>query len=156
TFAIERLMDKAAPAFGIDPVDIRRRNLIDRFPYKSAMGLEYDEGTYKETLEMAVKAIDVPAFRKRQSDERANSRYLGIGFATCPGRSGGGSPVLAAGGMEIPPGWESVIISVDPSGYVEARIVSPPHGEGLRTTFAQFVADEIGVVPAMIKVVHGD
>src|SRR5262245_30173064 len=91
TFAIERLMDKAAPAFGIDPVDIRRRNLIDRFPYTSAMGLEYDEGTYKETLEMAVKAIDVPAFRKRQSDARAKSRYLGIGFATFCERTGYGS-----------------------------------------------------------------
>jgi len=156
TFAIERLMDKAAPAFGIDPVDIRRRNLIDRFPYKSAMGLEYDEGTYKETLEMAVKAIDVPAFRKRQSDARAKSRYLGIGFATFSERTGYGSTAFAARGMEITPGWETVIISVDPSGYVEARIGSSPHGQGLRTTLAQIVADEIGVVPAMIKVVHGD
>ena len=156
TFTIERLMDKAAPAFGIDPVDIRRRNLIDRFPYKSAMGLEYDEGTYKETLEMAVKAIDVPAFRKRQSDARAKSRYLGIGFATFSERTGYGSTAFAARGMEITPGWETVIISVDPSGYVEARIGSSPHGQGLRTTLAQIVADEIGVVPAMIKVVHGD
>ena len=156
TFTIERLMDKAAPAFGIDPVDIRRRNLIDRFPYKSAMGLEYDHGTYKETLEMAVKAIDVPAFRKRQSDARAKSRYLGIGFATFSERTGYGSTAFAARGMEITPGWETVIISVDPSGYVEARIGSSPHGQGLRTTLAQIVADEIGVVPAMIKVVHGD
>ena len=156
TFTIERLMDKAARAFGIDPVDIRRRNLIDRFPYKSAMGLEYDEGTYKETLEMAVKAIDVPAFRKRQSDARAKSRYLGIGFATFSERTGYGSTAFAARGMEITPGWETVIISVDPSGYVEARIGSSPHGQGLRTTLAQIVADEIGVVPAMIKVVHGD
>jgi carbon-monoxide dehydrogenase large subunit len=156
TFTIERLMDKAARAFGIDPVDIRRRNLIDRFPYKSAMGLEYDDGTYKETLEMAVKAIDVPAFRKRQSDARAKSRYLGIGFATFSERTGYGSTAFAARGMEITPGWETVIISVDPSGYVEARIGSSPHGQGLRTTLAQIVADEIGVVPAMIKVVHGD
>ena len=70
TFTLERLMDKAARAFAIDPIDIRRRNLIDKFPYKSAMGLEYDEATYKETLEMAVKAIDVPAFRKRQAEAR--------------------------------------------------------------------------------------
>ena len=74
TFTLERLMDKAAAAFAIDPVDIRRRNLIDKFPYKSAMGLEYDEATYKETLEMAVKAIDVPAFRARQKVARANGQ----------------------------------------------------------------------------------
>ena len=156
TFTIERLMEKAARAFGIDPVDIRRLNLIDRFPYKSATGLEYDEGTYKETLEMAVSAIDVPAFRKRQSDARAKGRYLGIGFATFSERTGYGSRAFAARGMEITPGWETVVVSVDPSGFVEARIGSSPHGQGLRTTLAQIIADELGIVPAMIKVVHGD
>jgi aerobic carbon-monoxide dehydrogenase large subunit len=156
TFTIERLMDKAARAFGIDPVDIRRRNLIDKFPYKSAMGLEYDEATYKETLEMAVKAIDVSAFRKRQKEARAKGRYLGIGFATFSERTGYGSSAFAARGMEITPGWETVIVTVDPSGFVEARIGSSPHGQGLRTTLAQIIADELGITPEMIKVVHGD
>src|SRR5262245_46440369 len=156
TFTLERLMDKAARAFAIDPVDIRRRNLIDRFPYKSAMGLEYDDATYRETLEMAVKAVDVPAFRKRQKQARENGRHLGIGFATFSERTGYGSPAFAARGMEITPGWETVIVSVDPSGFVEARIGSSPHGQGLRTTLAQIIADEIGVAPEMIKVVHGD
>jgi carbon-monoxide dehydrogenase large subunit len=156
TFTLERLMDKAARAFGLDPIDIRRHNLIDKFPYKSAMGLEYDEATYKETLEMAVKAIDVPAFRKRQAEARAKDRHLGIGIATFSERTGYGSPAFAARGMEITPGWETVIITVDPSGFVEARIGSSPHGQGLRTTLAQIIADEIGVTPDMIKVVHGD
>jgi len=156
TFTLERLMDKAARAFAMDPVDIRRRNLIDKFPYKSAMGLEYDDATYKETLEMAVKAIDVPAFRKSQNEARAKRRYLGIGFATFSERTGYGSPAFAARGMEITPGWETVIVSVDPSGFVEARIGSSPHGQGLRTTLAQIIADEIGIPPHMIKVVHGD
>jgi carbon-monoxide dehydrogenase large subunit len=156
TFTLERLMDKAARAFAIDPIDIRRRNLIDRFPYKSAMGLEYDDASYKETLEMAVKAVDVPAFRKRQKEARAEGRHLGIGFATFSERTGYGSPAFAARGMEITPGWETVIVSVDPSGFVEARIGSSPHGQGLRTTLAQIIADEIGITPQMIKVVHGD
>jgi len=156
TFTLERLMDKAARTFAIDPVDIRRRNLIDRFPYKSATGLEYDDATYKETLEMAVKAVDVPAFRKRQKEARTKGRYLGIGFATFSERTGYGSPAFAARGMEITPGWETVIVSVDPSGFVEARIGSSPHGQGLRTTLAQIIADEIGITPEMIKVVHGD
>ena len=156
TFTLERLMDKAARAFAIDPIDIRRRNLIDKFPYKSAMGLEYDDATYKETLEMAVKAVDVPAFRKRQKEARAKSRHLGIGFATFSERTGYGSPAFAERGMEITPGWETVIVSVDPSGFVEARIGSSPHGQGLRTTLAQIIADEIGITPEMIKVVHGD
>jgi aerobic carbon-monoxide dehydrogenase large subunit len=156
TFTLERLMDKAARAFGIDTVDIRRRNLIDQFPYTSAAGLKFDEGTYKETLEMAVKAIDLPGFRRRQKEARAQSRYLGIGFATFSERTGYGSPAFAARGMEITPGWETVTLTVDPSGFIEARIGSSPHGQGLRTTLAQIIADEIGVEPKMIKVIHGD
>ncbi len=156
TFTLERLMDKAARALGLDPVEIRRRNLIDTFPYKTAMGLEYDEASYQQTLEMAVAAIDVPAFRKRQQEARAQGRHLGIGFSTFCERTGYGSPAFAARGMAITPGWETVIVSVDPSGFVEARIGSSPHGQGLRTTLAQIVADEIGVPPDMIKVVHGD
>ena len=156
TFALERLMDKAAAAFAIDPVDIRRRNLIDKFPYTSAIGLEYDVGSYRETLEMAVKAIDLPAFRARQQQERSKGRHLGIGFATFSERTGYGSPAFAARGMDITPGWETVILTVDPSGFVEARIGASPHGQGLRTTLAQIIADEIGVTPDLIKVVHGD
>ena len=156
TFALERLMDKAAAAFAIDPIDIRRRNLIDKFPYTSAIGLVYDEASYQETLEMAVAAIDVPAFRRRQKQERAKGRHLGIGFATFSERTGYGSPAFAARGMEITPGWETVILTVDPSGFVEARIGSSPHGQGLRTTLAQIIADEIGVTPGVIKIVHGD
>jgi len=156
TFTLERLMDKAAAAFAIDPVDIRRRNLIDKFPYTSAMGLVYDEASYQQTLEMAVKAIDVPAFRARQKAARAKGRHLGIGFATFSERTGYGSPAFAARGMDIVPGWDTVVLSVDPSGYVEARIGSSPHGQGLRTSLAQIIADEIGVTPDVIKVTHGD
>ena len=156
TFTLERLMDKAAAAFAIDPVDIHRRNLIDKFPYTSAAGLVFDEATYKQTLEMAVAAIGLPAFRKRQEEARKNGRHLGIGFATFSERTGYGSPAFAARGMEITPGWETVIITVDPSGFVEARIGASPHGQGLRTTLAQIISDEIGVTPDVIKVVHGD
>jgi carbon-monoxide dehydrogenase large subunit len=156
TFALERLMDKAAAAFGIDPIEIRRRNLIDRFPYTSAMGLVFDEASYRQTMEMAVEHIDLAAFRVRQKQVRAKGRYLGIGFATFSERTGYGSPAFAARGMEITPGWENVEITMDPSGFVEARIGSSPHGQGLRTTLAQIIADEIGVEPQLIKVVHGD
>ena len=111
TFALERLMDKAAAALGIDPVEIRRRNLIDTFPYTSATGLVFDEASYQQTLEMAVKAVDVPAFRERQKEARAKGRHLGIGFATFSERTGYGSPAFAARGMEITPGWETVIVT---------------------------------------------
>jgi aerobic carbon-monoxide dehydrogenase large subunit len=156
TFALERAMDKGAAAFGLDPIDIRRRNLIDKFPYTSVTGLVFDQASYKQTLEMAVKAVDVPAFRARQRQARAKGHYLGIGVATFSERTGYGSPAFAARGMEITPGWETVVLSIDPSGCVEARIGASPHGQGLHTALAQIIADEIGVAPQLIKVIHGD
>ncbi len=156
TFTLERLMDKAAAAFGIDAIEIRRRNLIRKFPHTSPTGLVFDEATYVETLDMAAQAADVVAFRARQEAARADGRYLGLGIATFSERTGYGTPAFAARGMEITPGWETVELSMDPSGFVEVRIGASPHGQGLRTTLAQLVADELGIAPAHVKVVHGD
>ena len=156
TMALERLMDRAAAQFGLDPVEIRRRNLIDKFPYTSATGLVFDEGTYRQTLDMAVKALDVPEFRQRQQRARSGGRYLGIGFATFSERTGYGTPAFAARGMGVTPGWETVELTMDPSGCVEARIGASPHGQGLRTTLAQLIADQLGLSPDRINVVHGD
>ena len=156
TLAIERLMDKAAAAFGISPVEIRKRNLVRRFPYTSTTGLVFEEGSYIETLEIAAAQIDLPKFRARQHAARADARFLGIGFSTFCERTGYGSPAFAARGMEITPGWETVEIVMDPSGSVEARIGASPHGQGLATTVAQLVADAIGVLPASVRVLHGD
>jgi aerobic carbon-monoxide dehydrogenase large subunit len=156
TMAMERLMDKAAATFAIAPLEIRRRNLIRRFPYVSATGLTFDEASYVEAMETAASAADLPAFRKRQAQARAAGRYLGLGIATFSERTGYGTPAFAARGMEITPGWETVELAMDPSGFVEARIGASPHGQGLRTTLAQIVADELGVAPDRIKITHGD
>jgi carbon-monoxide dehydrogenase large subunit len=156
TLAIERLMDKAAAAFDLGPVEIRRRNLIRNFPYTSATGLVFDEGSYLEALEKAAARVDVAAFRTHQHEARNSGRYLGIGFATFSERTGYGSPAFAARGMEITPGSETVEIAMDPSGHVEARIGASPHGQGLRTTLAQIIADELGIAPDAVRVVHGD
>jgi len=156
TMALERLMDLAAAEFGLEPVEIRRRNLIDKFPYTSVTGLVFDEATYRQTLDMVSEALDVPAFRRRQSQVRSQGRYLGIGFATFSERTGYGTPAFAARGMGVTPGWETVELTMDPSGHLELRIGASPHGQGLPTTLAQLVADELGLSPDRIKVVHGD
>jgi carbon-monoxide dehydrogenase large subunit len=156
TLAMERLMDKAAGAFGIEPAEIRRRNLIRRFPYVSATGITFDQASYLETMETAVAAIDVPAFRKLQAAERPAGRYLGLGIATFSERTGYGSPAFAARGMDVTPGWETVDLTMDPSGFVEARIGASPHGQGLATTLSQIVADELGLTPDRIRITHGD
>ena len=116
----------------------------------------FDEATYVETMEMAVEAVGVPAFRARQAKARAEGRYLGLGFATFSERTGYGTPAFAARGMEVTPGWETVEMTMDPSGFVEARIGASPHGQGLRTTLSQIIADELGTSPDRIKIVHGD
>jgi carbon-monoxide dehydrogenase large subunit len=118
--------------------------------------LVFDEGSYRQTLKIASDALDVPSFRKRQAQARADGKYLGIGFAAFSERTGYGTPAFAARGMGITPGWETVELSMDPSGNLELRIGASPHGQGLRTTLSQLVADEIGVDPDKIKVVHGD
>ena len=156
TFTIERLMDKAAAAFGLDPVEIRRRNLVKTFPYTSVTGLVFDEATYVETMDAAVAAADVPSFRARQAKARREGRYLGLGLATFSERTGYGTPAFAARGMEVTPGWETVELAMDPSGSIEARIGASPHGQGLRTTLAQIIADELGTSPDRITIVHGD
>jgi carbon-monoxide dehydrogenase large subunit len=156
TFTLERLMDKAAAELGIDPIELRRRNLITKFPHTSPMGLVFDEATYLETMEAAVAAIDVPAFRARQAKARKEGRYLGLGVSTFSERTGYGTPAFAARGMEVTPGWETVEITMDPSGFIEARIGASPHGQGLRTTLSQIIADELGSTPDRIKIVHGD
>jgi aerobic carbon-monoxide dehydrogenase large subunit len=156
TLAIERLMDKAAAVFGLDPIEIRRRNLVKAFPHTSVTGLVYDEASYVETMEAAVNAVDLPAFRARQAKARAEGRYLGLGVATFCERTGYGTQAFVARGMEVTPGWETVEMSMDPSGYIEARIGASPHGQGLRTTLSQIIADELATSPERIKIVHGD
>ncbi len=156
TFAIERLMDKAARVFALDPIDIRRRNLVKSFPYTSVTGLTLDEASYVETMDLAVQACDVAGFRAAQNEARAQGRYLGLGVATFCERTGYGTPAFAARGMEVTPGWETVEVAMDPSGLIEARIGASPHGQGLRTTLAQIIADELGTSPDRISIVHGD
>jgi aerobic carbon-monoxide dehydrogenase large subunit len=156
TLSMERLMDTAAAQFGIEPTEIRRRNLITKFPYQSVTGITFDEGSYRVAMERAVETIDIPAFRARQKAERARGRYLGLGFCVFSERSGYGTPAFAARKMEIVLGYETVEIAMDPGGFVEVRIGASPHGQGLRTTLAQIVADELGLRPDRIRIIHGD
>lgn len=156
TFGIERLMDRAAAAVGLDPVEIRRRNLHDQFPAKSPTGFILDEASYIQALDEAARHLDIPAFRAEQAEARKRGRYLGLGLAVINERTGYGTPAFAARSMEIVPGYEVVDIAMTPTGEVEARIGSSPHGQGLRTTLAQIIADRLGVEPAVIRIIHGD
>jgi carbon-monoxide dehydrogenase large subunit len=156
TLAMERLMDKAAAAIGLDAAEIRRRNLVRVFPHTTPTGLVYDDASYAETMEAALRAADLPAFRERQRQALAAGRYIGLGISTFCERTGYGSAAFAARGMDIQPGWENVDMRMDASGLVTARIGASPHGQGLRTTLAQIIADTLGIAPAQVQVIHGD
>ena len=156
TLAMERLMDLAATRFGIEGAEVRRRNLVCSFPYTSVTGLVYDEGSYVESLERATQVIDLTGFRRRQADALRRGRYLGVGFSVFSERTGYGTSAFAARSMDVTPGYETVEMVMDPSGYVEARVGASPHGQGLGTSLAQLVGDELGVAPAGVRIVHGD
>jgi carbon-monoxide dehydrogenase large subunit len=156
TLAMERLMDQAARRLGLEPTEIRRRNLIRQFPYTSATGLTYDEGSYIESLETAIEKIDLPGFRDRQRAARADHRYLGIGFSVFGERTGYGTQAYAMRSMDVTPGYETAQLAMDPSGSIELRIGVSPHGQGLVTTLSQLVADELGVALDDVSVIHGD
>ena len=156
TLAMERLMDQAAACFGIEPSEIRRRNLVSEFPYTSATGLVYDEGSYVESVDRATDAIGLEEFRARQADALSEGRYLGLGFSVFSERTGYGTSAFAARSMDVTPGYETVDLVMDPSGNVEARLGASPHGQGLETTLAQLIADRLGVEPRRVRIVHGD
>jgi carbon-monoxide dehydrogenase large subunit len=157
TAAMERLMDCAAARLGLDVLEIRRRNLITEFPHTSVTGVVHDPGSYREAMEAAARVVDFSQFRARQQTARADGRrWLGLGISVFAERTGPGTPAFAARRMVITPGFERVELVMDPSGFLEARIGSSPHGQGLKTTLAQLIADETGVAPEEIRVVSGD
>ena len=156
TLAMERLMDTAARRLGLDPVEIRRANLVKEFPYSMPTGLPVDAGSYVETLDAAVEALDLEGFRRQQRRAATEGRYLGVGFSVFGERTGYGTPAFAARAMEITPGYETVQLEMNPSGDVTARIGASPHGQGLATALSQLLADELGVEPQQVAVVHGD
>jgi carbon-monoxide dehydrogenase large subunit len=143
-FFIERLMDTAARSLRLDPAEIRRRNFIaaDAFPFRTATGQVYDSGDYPQALERALAAADYPALRRRQEERRGRGEIVGVGLASYV------EPCAL--------GWESGSLKVERSGQVTAITGSSAHGQGHETTFAQVVADHLGVTPEDVAVVHGD
>jgi carbon-monoxide dehydrogenase large subunit len=143
-FYIERLMDTAARAIGLDPAEIRRRNFIaaSRFPFRTVTGQVYDSGDYPQALDRALKAADYAGLRARQAERRAKGEIVGVGLASYV------EPCAL--------GWESGSIRVERSGKVTAITGSSAHGQGHETTFAQVVADHLGVTPDEVAVLHGD
>jgi carbon-monoxide dehydrogenase large subunit len=158
TFMLERMIDKLADELKIDPVEIRRRNLLPPFDDGHAVvtGLSYDSGNYERALNTALDHIGYKELRAEQARLREQGRYLGIGVCNYVEICGLG-PSQVAGAVGFQGGlWESAIVRFHPSGKVNVFIGASPHGQGEETTFAQIVSNELGVDVDDVKVIHGD
>ena len=146
-YYIERAIDMVADELGLDPAAVRRRNYLqpEQFPYKTPTGSTYDTGDYATNLSTALETAKYDALRAEQGERRANGsdKLLGIGLATYVEMCGFGP-------------YESGQVRVEPSGTVTVYTGTSPHGQGLQTTFAQIVADEIGADYDKVIVRHGD
>jgi carbon-monoxide dehydrogenase large subunit len=158
TFVIERLMDQAARVMGLDPTEIRRRNFVppDQFPFQTQVALQYDSGNYEGALNKALELIDYEKLRAEQAKLREQGRHIGIGFSTYI-EACGLAPSAVVGSLGAQAGqWESAVVRVHATGKVTVFSGSSGHGQGHETTFAQIVADELGVPYEDIDVIEGD
>ncbi|MBW8268809.1 xanthine dehydrogenase family protein molybdopterin-binding subunit [Caldovatus aquaticus] len=158
TFLLERLMDVAAMETGIDRIELRRRNFIgsEQFPYQTPVALQYDSGNYHATLDQALKAADWAGFEARRAEARRRGKLRGIGVSTYI-EACGIAPSAVVGSLGARAGlYEVGTIRVHPTGSVTVLTGAHSHGQGHETTFAQLVADKLGVPIAQVEVVHGD
>jgi carbon-monoxide dehydrogenase large subunit len=149
TLCREQILDHAARDLGIDPLELRRRNVIapDELPFTTATGMYYDTVTPSETLEQAVEILDYAAFRSEQAEARRAGRYLGVGISLYIEPSALGFGVSAT---------EQATIRIEPTGKVRVHMGTGSHGHSLETTIPQVVADELGCDIDDVMLIAGD
>lgn len=153
-YIIERVMDLIADATGKDPVAVRRKNFIpkDAFPYETPTGMIYDSADYDAALDKALDIAGYDDLRAEQKAARKDGKLMGIGVTVTTEVCGFG-PAAAMGGLG---GFESATVRVDPMGKVTVLTGASPHGQGEETSFAQIVADDLGVPFEDVEIIHGD
>lgn len=162
TYLLERLIDKAALEMGVDPADLRLQNFIPPFDgvkeagYQTQVALQYDSGNYAPVLERGLEMVGYKDFRREQAQARKEGKYLGIGFSTYI-EACGIAPSAVVGALGARAGlFESAQVRVQPTGKVSVFTGSHSHGQGHETTFAQVVADKLGIPIGDVEIIHGD
>lgn len=162
TYLLERLLDTAALEMGRDPAELRLQNFIPPFDgveqegYQTQVALQYDSGDYHAVLHRALEMLDYKSLRKEQEEARKNGKYIGIGFSTYI-EACGIAPSAVVGSLGARAGlYESAQVRIQPTGKVSVYTGSHSHGQGHETTFAQVVADRLGVPMEDVDIVHGD
>ncbi len=155
-FVIERLVEVAAREMGIDPGELRRRNFVKAFPYQTPVASLYDAGDYEASLKKALEVAEYKDFGKRKREAARRGKLRGIGFSSYI-EACGVAPSAVVGSLGCGVGlWESADISVTPTGMVEVLTGTHSHGQSHETTFAQLVADRLGIPMDNVVIVHGD
>jgi len=146
-FAMERALDLVAERLGLDPADVRRRNLIPReaYPFTSAGGMTYDSGDFPKALELALGLAGYEELKRERERARAGGRCVGIGVACYTEFTGMGADVFRRRGMQDIPGIEAAMVRVEPDGAVRCAVSFPSQGQGHATALGQIVADRLGV-----------
>ncbi|TCO73084.1 xanthine dehydrogenase family protein molybdopterin-binding subunit [Rhodovulum euryhalinum] len=156
TFQLERVIDKAAREIGMDPVELRRKNFITQFPYATPVAVEYDTGDYNATMDKLLEIADVAGFEARLAESKARGKLRGLGV-NCYIEACGIAPSHLVGQLGARAGlYESATVRVNATGGLVVMTGSHSHGQGHETTFAQVVADMIGLPENMVEIVHGD
>jgi carbon-monoxide dehydrogenase large subunit len=157
-FVMERTLDLVAARLGLDPAEIRRRNLIprDAYPFTSASGMTYDSGDFPKALDQALDAVDYKSLRREQEEARRAGRLVGIGLACYTEYTGMGADVFRRRGMADVPGVEAASVRVDPDGSVGVHVSYPSQGQGHATAVAQVVADRLGVALERVRLMAVD
>jgi carbon-monoxide dehydrogenase large subunit len=156
TYVVERLVETAARELKLDPAEIRRRNFIRSFPYQTPVALCYDTGDYEATLKAVQELADVKNYARRKEESARKGKLRGIGYA-CYIEACGIAPSNVAGALGARAGlFEAGEIRVHPTGTVTVFTGSHAHGQGHETTFAQVVADRLGLTIEQVEIVHGD
>jgi carbon-monoxide dehydrogenase large subunit len=156
-YAMETIMDAIAAESGLEPHEVRLRNLIPAasMPFDNITQKHFDSGDYPECLRRVVAAIDVPAFRELQASVSGPVR-LGLGLSIFCEQAAHGTSVYAGWGIPMVPGFEQATARLSPDGGLELRVGIQSHGQGLETTLAQVAHEVLGVPVARVRVVHGD
>jgi carbon-monoxide dehydrogenase large subunit len=155
---MERLMEKAAEELGLDPLQVRRVNLIGRheFPYTGINKITYDEGSYRESLDLAEEQVKIKDWTDERGRLRAQGNLAGIGYACFSERTAYGTPTMSQRRMRMTPGYDTALVRMDPTGEVIVTTGTCGHGQGHETTFAQIVADRLGIHPDQVRLRQGD
>lgn len=154
--SIERVMDELARRLGLDPLEVRRRNLVRSFPHTTATGLRFESGDYLRMLDVLEEAMDWRRLRAENETQRRRGRFRGLGLAFAVEQSAYGAQAMGSRQLEMTFGYDTAALRFEPDGRLRVAVGLHNHGQGHETTIAQIAAEELGLPPDHVDVVFGD